>query len=306
MRILVTGGAGFIGSSLANSLSERGHEVTVIDNLFLGRKENIAKGVSFFPLSVTDRPKLHELFMKGGFDYVFHLAAISSAPMYVDGKAPDPADWTDVNVTGFTNILNASLASGVKKVIYASTSSVYSGNPLPYTEDQKIEPKTMYEVTLYVRELIADVFRRTHGMKLAGLRYFAVYGFNETHKGSYANLVSQFLWAMKKGQEPFIYGDGTQTRDFLFINDALEANILAMTTPMEGVFNVGTGTSYTLNELVALINETLGTDIQPLYKQNPLKNYVEHTLAGISKIKKFGFTPKVSLEQGIRLLLSEA
>ncbi len=304
MKILVTGGAGFIGSSLANRFYESGHDVTAVDNLFLGRKENLSGGVKFFEASVTDFKRMNEIFSKG-FDYVFHMAAISSAPMYLDGKEPSPARWTDVNITGFVNVLKLALEHGVKKTIYASTSSIYSGNPLPYSEDQKIVPKTMYEVTLYAREFMAEVFRRMHNLSTAGLRFFAVYGYNELHKGKYANLVSQFIWAMKKGESPVIYGDGTQTRDFVFIDDVIQANILAMSTGMEGVFNVGTGKSCTANEMVKIINRLSGTDIQPQYINNPLKNYVDHTLADISKIKKYGFEPKVSLEQGISLLLEK-
>ncbi|MBI5061139.1 MAG: NAD-dependent epimerase/dehydratase family protein [Candidatus Aenigmarchaeota archaeon] len=300
MKILITGGAGFIGSSLANHLCKE-HEVTVVDSLFLGDQKNLDKKVTFIKEDVRNPNGLENIFSKK-FDYVFHLAAISSAPMYLDGKEPDPRVWVDVNIGGFTNVIELCRKTGVKKLVYASTSSIYSGNPLPFSESQKITPKTFYETTLYCREFIADTYMRMHGFPSVGLRYFAVYGYNERHKGVYANLISQFLWDMLENKPPVIYGDGSQTRDFTFISDIVDATILAMKTDMNGVYNVGTGKNYTAGELIKIMNHVIGKDIKPKYITNPLKNYVANTLADITKIKAYGFRPKISLEEGIRLL----
>jgi UDP-glucose 4-epimerase len=303
MNILVTGGAGFIGSNLANTLAAKGHKVVVADNLFLGSVDNLTDKVIFEKVDVTDTTALENLFKTYSFDYAFHLAALSSVAMYTDGRAPDPSQWFDVNIGGFVNVAKLCLKHGVKKLVYASTSSLYSGNPLPYHEEQTIRPSTLYETSMYYREIIADTFKKMHGLKAVGLRFFSVYGPNEQHKGVYANLVSQFLWAMKKGEQPVIYGDGSQTRDFTHVSDIVQSFELAVSTDMNGVFNVGTGKSYSINELIDMLNEMLGTSVKPKYIINPLKNYVSHTLADISKIQAFGFRPKVSLENGLTELV---
>lgn len=303
MNILVTGGAGFIGSNLANAFAANGHKVVVADSLFLGSPDNLTDKVIFEKLDVTDFAALNRLFATYPFDYVFHLAALSSVGMYTDGRAPDPRQWFDVNVGGFVNVAKLCIEHKVKKLIYASTSSMYSGNPLPYREDQAIHPSTLYESSMYCRELIAESLKKVHGLKTVGFRFFSIYGPNEQHKGIYANLVSQFLWSMKKGERPVIYGDGSQTRDFTHVSDVVQAFELAVSTDMEGVFNVGTGKSYSLNELIGMLNEMLGTSIKPKYVINPLKNYVSHTLADVSKISKFGYSPRVELKSGLSNLI---
>lgn len=306
MNILVTGGAGFIGSNLANTLADKGHRVVATDNLFLGSPKNLSDNVIFERADVTDAPALGSLFATYRFDYVFHLAALSSVAMYTDGRAPDMRQWFDVNVCGFVSIAKLCIEHKVKKLVYASTSSMYSGNPLPYREDQAIHPNTLYESSMYCRELIVESLKKMHGLKAVGLRFFSVYGPNEKHKGVYANLITQFLQVMRKGEQPVIYGDGSQTRDFTHVSDIVQACELAMNTDMEGIFNVGTGKSYSLNELIEMLNAALGTSFKPKYIINPYKNYVDHTKADISKIRAFGFEPRVSLEQGIRGLLMDA
>jgi UDP-glucose 4-epimerase len=305
MNILITGGAGFIGSNLANKLAGDGHKVIVIDNLFLGTRKNLADKVIFEHANVTDDERLDKIFSEHSFDYVFHLAALSSVAMYTDGRAPDMRSWLDVNTGGFVNIAKYCIKYKVKKLVYASTSSLYSGNPLPYQEGQIIHPSTLYESSMYCREIFAETFKKVHGLKSVGFRFFSVYGPNEEHKDAYANLISQFLWALKKGERPVIYGDGSQTRDFTHVSDIVQAFELAVSTDMEGIFNVGTGKSYSLNALVEMLNAILGTSLKPKHTINPLKNYVSHTLADISKIRVFGFEPKVTLEQGIVELVKQ-
>lgn len=300
MKILVTGGAGFIGSNVASQIKNEGHDVTVADSLYLGKEENISEGIDFVKIDVMDKEAINNLFEEKKFDYVFHFAALSSNPMF----RPSPTEGISINIVGFCNIADACKDFGVKKLIYASTSSIYSGGKVPSKEDQEVNPKIHYEVSLYSRELIAAAYKKEFGLKSVGLRYFSVYGYNEKHKEKFANLITQFIWQMKKGEKPVIYGDGNQTRDFVFVEDVAQANILAMNTEMDGIFNVGTNTSISLKEMVEIINKKLGTTIEPEYTENPLKNYIFETLADITKIKEYGYKPKVDLEKGIELLIN--
>jgi len=299
MKILVTGGCGFIGSNIAARLSKVGNDVVVLDNLFIGARQNIGGlDVEFIQVSVMDYEKLCHLMQ--GVDYVFHQAAVSSSPMFLEGRHKE---GIDVNINGFVNVMDAALKNNVKKVIFASTSSMYSGNPLPYSEGQEIKTSTFYEAGFRCREVLAHAYWKTFGLQSIGLRYFSVYGPRERAKGNYANNVSQFIWDVLAKRRPAIYGDGTQTRDFTFVEDVVDANLLAMKSDVEcDVFNVGTGTATSFNDMVAVINKVLETEIKPQYVPNPIKNYVQNTVADISKIRKeLGFEPKWPLERGIEL-----
>ncbi|MFQ5940660.1 MAG: NAD-dependent epimerase/dehydratase family protein [Nitrososphaerales archaeon] len=296
MRVLVTGGAGFIGSNIAEQVS-KDHDVIVLDDLQFGDRKNIENvNVDFVNGSVMDLPTLNKLCKQS--DYVFHNAAMSSSPMFKD----KPKLGMEVNVIGFMNVMKAALESGVKKVIYASTSSMYNGNPLPFSETQPITAKTFYEASFRTREIVAQTYYYENNLSSIGLRYFSVYGPKELHKRHYANNISQFLWDMMKGHSPLIYGDGTQTRDFTFVHDVVSANVLAMKSNIDfGIFNVGTGIGTNFNDLVALINKILGTSIEPRYIENPLKNYVHDTIADLSLISKsLGYKPQWTLEKGVK------
>lgn len=296
MRVLVTGGAGFIGSNIAEQVS-KDHDVIVLDDLQFGDRKNIENvNVDFVNGSVMDLPTLNKLCKQS--DYVFHNAAMSSSPMFKD----KPKLGMEVNVIGFMNVMKAALESGVKKVIYASTSSMYNGNPLPFSETQPITAKTFYEASFRTREIVAQTYYYENNLSSIGLRYFSVYGPKELHKRHYANNISQFLWDMMKGHSPLIYGDGTQTRDFTFVHDVVSANVLAMKSNIDfGIFNVGTGIGTNFNDLVALINKILGTSIEPRYIENPLKNYVHDTIADLSLISKsLGYRPQWTLEKGVK------
>ena len=229
-------------------------------------------------------------------DGIFHEAARSSAPMFI----PDPRDGLDININGFANVLEAARKYDLP-VVYASTSSLYSKCQPPHSESQEVVPGSLYEMSMLTREEIARLYTELYGMNLVGLRYFSVYGPHEQHKGKYANNISQFLWAMSQGERPVIYGDGSQTRDFTYVDDVVEANILAMRSRLKGeIMNVGTGTSYSFNSIIEKLNAAMGTKIVPKYVKNPLKNYVAHTLAETSKTEKLlGFRPKITLDDGI-------
>jgi UDP-glucose 4-epimerase len=191
------------------------------------------------------------------------------------------------------------------KIVYASTSSIYNRNPIPYKEDMPIHVTDYYTECRYAIERLARLYYDLYNVKSIGLRLFSVYGPREEHKGKYANIVSQFLWAMLKDQSPIIYGDGSQTRDFIYVSDVVNAFILAMFSNIDcDIFNVGTGKNYSFNEVINLLNKYLGKDIKPIYKPNPIKNYVYHTLADTTKAEKIlGFKAKISLEEGIRNII---
>jgi UDP-glucose 4-epimerase len=360
MKILVTGAAGFIGSNLANTLiqqikdqtqhtmeqrptiqenyvyregnSECG-EVIALDDLSLGSTSNLSKEIKFVRGSVMDYDLVLEV--SRGCDYIFHQAALSSSPMFIE----DPRKGIDINVMGFMNIMESAKRNKVRKVIYASSSSLYNGLPIPYRESANITPKTFYESSFYCRETIARTYNLEYGVNSIGLRYFSVYGPNEKHKGRFANNISQFIWDMaEKKKSPIIYGDGNQTRDFTFVDDVVQANILAMNGIKQhersddnsiinsnhsnnkehrrkggknamsefNIYNVGTGIQTSFNRVVEIINKQLGTDIKPIYVKNPINNYVQHTIADISLARlELGYEPRwKNVEDGIRQLLS--
>ncbi len=300
MKILVTGGAGFIGSNLANHLVGGGDEVRVLDDYSLGVPANLTKNAEAMKGSVTDPSAVARAVQ--GVEIIFHLAARSSVTMIDD----DPISGEEVNVGGFLRILEAGRKAGVSRVVYASTSSMYSGVRPPHREDAVLRPGTLYEQNFYAREQIGAIYSRIYGLETVGMRFFSVYGPNEWHKGRYANLVSQFIWTMMKGEVPVIYGDGSQTRDFTHVRDVCEALVLA--SKKEGVsgevFNVCTGTSNSLNDLVNTIAAELGIGVKPKYMANPLKSYVAHTLGDPQKARNMlGFQARIDLRSGIRELI---
>jgi len=302
MKSLVTGGAGFIGSNIVEELVKAGHEVIVLDDFSLGKEDNLSTvkdKIGVVKGDVRDFNLIKEVIK--GVDFVFHQAAASSSPMFVE----DLKNAFSVNIDGFINLLNASRDNGVKKIIHASTSSIYGNNPVPLKEEMNIIPPNFYSVSKLAAEHLGTLFSNEYGLDIIGLRYMSIYGPHEESKGRFANLVSQFIWSMLKNERPVLYGDGTQTRDFTFVDDAVQANILAMNSKIKNdIFNVGTGKTISLNELVEIINKLLGKNIKPKYIEMPVKNYIKTQLADISKIEKvLGYAPKYSLEEGIKLLL---
>jgi len=295
MKFLVTGGAGFIGSNLARRLLALG-EVKVLDNLMLGREENIPAGAEFTKGSVMDEALVRDIVK--GCDFIFHEAAHSSSPMFLE----NPQVGLQENTVGFMNVMNMALRYGVKRVIFASTSSMYSGNPTPYSENMTVGANTFYEASFRCREIIAQTYYRFHGLSSVALRYFSVYGPNEKHKGRFANNVTQFLCEIRHGLRPEIYGDGTQTRDFIHVDDAVEANLLAMKSRIGfEIFNIGTGVGTNFNTLLSLICDALRKRVEANYIENPIKNYVMHTAADMTKSAEIlGFKPVITLKEGIR------
>ena len=309
-RILITGGAGFIGSNLANSLYRDGHEITIFDNYYYGKEQqcrNLNENLRHSVFKIDVRNGTHKIEMElqhNRPDVIFHLAALSSAPMCTQS----PIDCMDVNVGGFQTILEAARYYKIKRVVYASTSSMYNGKQIPWNENMCIQPKTHYEVSFHNRESMAFGYYHEEGVESVGLRFFSVYGPNEKHKGKYANNITQFLWDMNMDKSPMLYGDGKQMRDFVYVDDVVNALKISAFSDHEllkcNIINIGTGLNYSFNEIIHTLNGYLGKDIKAEYRSNSLKNYVRNTKADISKAKHLlKWEPKVSLSDGINKLI---
>jgi UDP-glucose 4-epimerase len=292
-RILVTGGAGFIGSNLSNTLAED-NDVIALDNCYLGTPENLTDDVEFVKADVLDEE------LPTDVDVVFHLAALSSRQMLED----HPRQGARVNIEGFVNVVEQAMADGCDTFVYASTSSIYGSQEEPCSEEMPVEASTGYDASMMGRERYAEYYADFHDVSMAGMRFFSVYqgyGGNEGHKGEYANTISQFADQIAQGEAPVLWGDGSQTRDFTHVTDIVKGLTMAAEERLTGVFNLGVGEPYTFNEMVDMINEELGTSIEPEYEPVPLKNYVFHTHADPSKFKQAtGWEPDVAFEDGLK------
>lgn len=298
-RILVTGGAGFIGSNFCN-ITQNNYEITALDNLFLGDQRNLDTTIRFIE---GDACRTEDLNKVGQVDHVIHLAGTSSAPMFMgDGLVKGYVN----SIESFLNTLEWARKSGVKKFLYASTSSLYGNNPIPLMENQEVTPINHYAVTKRVYEYAAQCYNRVYPeIDIIGFRFMSIYGPNEEAKGQFANLVSQFCWDMARGLSPVIYGDGTQFRDFTNVRDVVQALTLAIETEKKlgaDVFNIGTGRSTSLNEVVEALEKAFNNGVKASYIENPVKEgYVAGQHADISKIQEMlGYQPKVKIEDGIK------
>ncbi|MBN2478043.1 NAD-dependent epimerase/dehydratase family protein [Candidatus Micrarchaeota archaeon] len=295
MKIISTGAAGFIGSNLTKRLVNEGHQVLAVDNMHTGSEENL-KGIDV-ELMKCDSGEVEKW---GSFEpeAIFHNGIYSSSPMYVQNPY-----LTSKVIDEFLHILEYARKNDAK-VVYASSSSVYNSIKPPHKEEMVPLVKDFYTEARYPMDRLGILYNEFYGIQVTGLRYFSVYGPNEKSKGKYANLISQFLWAIKKGEKPVVYGDGNQTRDFTYVDDVVEANILSMDKGISGVFNVGTGKYITINNMIKLLNEKMGTNLEPEYVENPIKNYVYETQADVEKAREvLGFEAKVKLEEGIEKLV---
>lgn len=301
MNILITGGAGFIGSNLARYLVRNGHRVVVLDNCLLGRMENL-DGVDCVKVEgdVLDADLLKNLVEENKITGIFHLSGYSSAPMFDEGGESKNAS----DLRGFFNTLRLSADKNIK-VVFASTSSFYARCEKPFLESMRVTAGTHYELSKLLMEQAATMFSLRYGIDVNGLRFFSVYGPHEKHKGRFANNISQFYWSIKNDVRPVIFGDGEQTRDFTYVGDLVEALLMVMEKGRGSeVYNVGTGEEHSFNEMIKMLNDGLGKKIEPIYAKNPLKNYVANTLADISKIKKdIGWQPSTSLAEGIKKVI---
>lgn len=298
-KIIVTGGAGFIGSNLAEELAQRDYHVTIIDDLSTGKEENIAKllkrdNAVFVRGSIIDLNLMQKLCQD--IDYVFHQAALPSVPRSI----ANPYHTNEVNITGTLNVLLAARDNKAKKVVFASSSSVYGDTPtLPKKESMIPNPQSPYAVTKLAGEYYCQVFSRIYGLPTVCLRYFNIYGPRHSPESEYAAVIPKFIHGVRHGQPPKIFGDGEQTRDFTFVKDVVTANLLLAESDAAGVFNVGKGENYTVNRLAELIISLIGNNMTPTHGE-PRPGDVSNSLADISRIRSFGYQPEYSLEKGLK------
>ena len=310
MKILVTGGAGFIGSNLCETLLNRGYNVACLDNYSTGKPENIAPFLENkdFSMIVGDIRSLEDCSRAvSGVDYVLHQAALGSVPRSIK----DPVLSNDVNITGFLNMLVASRDAKVKRFIYAASSSTYGDSQsLPKVEDVIGKPLSPYAITKYVNELYADVFSRTYGIECIGLRYFNVFGRRQDPNGAYAAVIPKFVTQLIAHDSPIINGDGEYSRDFTYIDNVVQANLNAIHTTnpdaVNTIYNVAYGEQTTLNQLVEYLKEYLSdfdpeiANIRVIHSDYRMGD-IPHSLACVDKAKKLlGYNPQYTMRQGLK------
>jgi UDP-glucose 4-epimerase len=287
MKYLVTGGAGFIGSNIVSELLRQGQQVVVLDNFATGKRENI------LPLMKNENLTMIEGDLRSfhivrsavkGVDYILHQGALPSVPRSIN----DPITSNDVNILGMLNILEAAKEFGVKRVVVASSSSIYGNSEsLPKVETMPINPMSPYALTKYAQERYCQIFSQIYGLETVALRYFNVFGPRQDPTSQYSAVIPKFIRLIMADKEPVIYGDGSQSRDFTFVENNVWANIQACTAPKAAgeVINIACGERYTLIELVQMINEILGKNIEPKFETDRAGD-VKHSLAGIEKAKE--------------------
>lgn len=310
IKILITGGAGFIGSNLTEYFLNKGYQVTVLDNFSTGHRHNIEQHLnnSNFILIEGDIRNFDDCHKAvEGADYVLHQAALGSVPRSIN----DPITSNEVNVSGFLNMLVAARDAKVKRFVYAASSSTYGDSEsLPKIEDKIGKPLSPYAVTKYVNELYADVFSRTYGLECIGLRYFNVFGRRQDPNGAYAAVIPKFVMQLMKHESPVINGSGEYSRDFTYIDNVIQMNELAMLTnnpnAINQVYNTAVGDRTTLNHLVSLLKKYLSTYDKKIAKvdvrhgPNRLGD-IPHSLASIEKAKiLLGYNPVFKIESGLK------
>jgi UDP-N-acetylglucosamine 4-epimerase len=308
-KILITGGAGFIGSNLCEHFLAKGNQIVCLDNFATGHKHNIASFLNNpnFTLIEGDIRNLETCkHAVNGVDYVLHQAALGSVPR----SLKDPITTNDVNVNGFLNMLVAARDAKVKRFVYAASSSTYGDSEnLPKVEEIIGKPLSPYAITKYVNELYANIFSKTYGLETIGLRYFNVFGRKQDPNGAYAAVIPKFVMQLMKKESPIINGDGNYSRDFTYIDNVIQMNVLAMLTEnpeaINTVYNTAFGDRTTLNDLMTSLKKYLSVydpaiaNIQTIYGPNRAGD-IPHSLASIDKAKKLlGYNPKFSMQQGL-------
>jgi nucleoside-diphosphate-sugar epimerase len=299
MRYLVTGGAGFIGSNTVDELVRRGHSVVVLDDLSSGKEDNLAEvrsKITFMKGSITDIEVVQKAMVQA--DYVIHLAARTSVPRSVK----DPVDTNRINVDGTLNVLVAARDNKVKRVVFAASSSAYGDTPtLPKSEDMQPVPISPYGVSKYVGELYAQTFGRCYGLENVCLRYFNIFGPRQDPDSPYSGVLSRFSTAFLDSTPPVVFGDGEQTRDFTYVENAVQANILACEAPSASgrTFNVGTGHAVSLNQVLQMLQKASGKTLETKYEP-AREGDIRDSLADIRLAKEFlAYEPTVLFEEGL-------
>ncbi|MGB9431151.1 MAG: SDR family oxidoreductase [Candidatus Acidiferrum sp.] len=299
MRYLVTGGAGFIGSNTVDELVRRGHSVVVLDDLSAGKEENLAEvrsKITFVKGSITDLEAVQKAMHQA--EYVIHLAARTSVPRSVK----DPLETNRINVEGTLNVLVAAKDNKVKRVVFSASSSAYGDTPtLPKMETMQPQPISQYGLSKYVGELYAQTFGRCYGLENVSVRYFNIFGPRQDPDSPYSGVLSRFATAFLEEQQPVVYGDGEQTRDFTYVDNAVQANLLACEAPTVsgGVFNIGTGARISLNQTLEYLRRISGKKLQAKYDP-PREGDIRDSQADIAKAREFlGYEPTVMFEEGL-------
>jgi UDP-N-acetylglucosamine 4-epimerase len=310
MQILVSGGAGFIGSNMCDALLALHHKVICLDNFLTGKKSNLSEALNHpnFSLIEGDIRDMQtcELAVKD-CDLVLHLAALGSVPRSIN----DPITTNDININGFLNMLTATKNAGIKRFVFASSSSTYGDSTaLPKIEHQIGRPLSPYAVTKYVGELYADVFAKNYGIEYIGLRYFNVFGRRQDPQGAYAAVIPKFISQLLNHEAPVINGDGSFSRDFTYIDNVVELNIQALLTQNKSainqIYNVACGEATSLNSLFTMLRDEMGMldqgvkTIEPIYEKIRVGD-IPHSLASIEKAKQLlHYAPEISVEEGIK------
>lgn len=297
---LVTGGLGFIGSNIVSELLRRKHEVRVLDNSLTGNRKNLSSGelgeAALFGADIRDLEAIRPAFKD--VDFVLHQAALPSVPRSID----DPATSNDINVRGTLNVLLAARDAGAKRLVYASSSSVYGRNPTPQKENMTPDPLSPYAVTKLVGEHYCRIFNDIYGLETVSLRYFNVFGPRQNPDSQYAAVIPKFIRMMLKGERPAIFGDGEQARDFTYVSNVVSGNILAAESGKGAgmAFNLSCGRQATVNELAGMLNKLLGTELKPEHlEERP--GEIKKSLADISLAKKvLGYEPEVFFKEGLK------
>lgn len=299
--VCVTGGAGFIGSNLVEALVERGDRVRVVDNLATGRIENlelVADRIEFINADICETARMREIL--SGVDVVFHEAAIPS----VQKSILDPYHSNHANISGTLSVLIAARDAKVRRVIYAGSSSVYGDTPtLPKTETMTPRPISPYGVMKWVGEMYAQQFTKHYGLETISLRYFNVFGPRQDPTSEYSGVLSKFITAMLRNAQPVIFGDGEQSRDFTFVQNVVDANLLAAQTSrgVGEVMNLAVGGRYSLNEALKVLNRIFSSQVQARYEPNRSGD-IKHSQADITRARELlGYEPKIDFEKGLRL-----
>ena len=297
MQYLVTGGAGFIASHIAEELIRQNHDVTLLDDMSAGKAGNINPEAEFIRGSVTDKNLLDQICRSHSFEGIFHLAAVASVQKSIE----NPALVHEVNATGTLNILSAAKEHGIRKVVLSASAAAYGDNPVfPKREDMLPEPLSPYAVSKITGEMYCRNFADLFGVETAALRYFNVFGPRQDPNAEYAAVIPKFTEKIVRGKKPVIFGDGNQTRDFVFVKDVVLANMLAMNSHKSGTFNIGTGIQTSLNDLAGMIMRAAGVSCEIIYEA-PRPGDIRYSVADITKAKQeLGYAPKYSIEDGIR------
>lgn len=304
MHYVVTGGAGFIGSHLSEALASSGHDVTIIDDLSTGKEEYLSS-VLTNPHVTCIRDTVQDVISLTrhceGADGIFHLAAMVSVP----GSIEYPLRSHEATLTGTLNVLLAARDCGIRKVVHASSAAVYGNLPgLPKREDMPVDPLSPYAVAKYAGEQYCRVFSALYGVETASLRYFNVFGPRQDPRSDYAAVIPRFIARIRAGESPLIFGNGMQTRDFVYVKDVAKANIQVMEAKSQSVFNIASGRETSVNDLAAILLDLFNVKFEPVYcPERP--GEVKRSVADISRATQaFGFHPLFSLKEGLSETIS--